>query len=73
MSDPSNLITVSVNVEITPASLQAVVENAKQSVGRDEKGVYRVDTAAWLGKVISDFLDRHNFESYAKNLNEKGA
>jgi hypothetical protein len=73
MPDTKDLITVSVNVDITPAALQAVVENAKQSVGRDEKGVYRVDTAAWLGKVISNFLDQHNFEAYAKNLNKKGA
>ncbi|MCU0599514.1 MAG: hypothetical protein MUE70_09700 [Desulfobacterales bacterium] len=67
----SNLITVSVNVDITPASLQAIVENAKMSVGRDEKGVYRVDTAAWLGNAISDFLKLHDFETYVKNIKPK--
>jgi len=71
MADTNNLITVSVNVDITPTSLQAVVENAKQSVGRDEKGIYRVDTAVWLGNVISDFLKLHDFETYAKNLRPK--
>ena len=68
MSDQNNLLTVSVNIDISPAALQAVVENAKRSVGRDEKGIYRVDTAAWLGKVISDFLRQQDFETYAKNL-----
>jgi hypothetical protein len=68
MPDTNDLITVSVNVDITLASLQAVVENAKHSTGPDEKGIYRVDTAAWLGKVISHFLDQHDFETYAKNL-----
>lgn len=68
MTDANNLITVNVNIDITPESLKAVVENAKKCVGRNEKGVYQVDTAAWLGKVISDFLNQNNFDSYAKNL-----
>ncbi len=68
MPDTTDLITVCVTIDITPASLQAVVENAKKTVRRNEKGAYQVDTAAWLGKVISDFLKLHDFESYAKNL-----
>jgi hypothetical protein len=68
MTASKELITVRVNVDITVSSLQAIVENAKKSVGRDEKGSYRVDTAAWAGKVISDFLNQHDFETYTKNL-----
>jgi hypothetical protein len=68
MSNTNDLITVRINVDITPASLQAIVENARKSVGRNEKGMYRINTAAWVGKVISDFLNQHDFETHAKNL-----
>jgi hypothetical protein len=68
MTASKEFITIRINVEITAASLQAIVENAKKVTGPNEKGFYRVDTAAWAGKVISDFLNNHDFEAYAKNL-----
>ena len=45
MNESRDMITVHVNVEITAASLQTIVENVKRIAGHDEKGVYRVDTA----------------------------
>jgi hypothetical protein len=68
MTSSNELITIRVNVDITAASLQAIVKNAKKQTGPDEKGVYRVDTADWTGKVISGFLRQHDFEKYATGL-----
>jgi len=61
-------IVVNANVEMTIRSLQAIVENAKQKAGRDEKGVYRVDTADKVSEMISRFLLEKNFEGYVENI-----
>jgi hypothetical protein len=68
MSESKETITVNVNVEITTASLQAIVQNAKKVEGRDEKGVYRIDTADKVSEMISNFILENDFESYAKNI-----
>ena len=62
-------VTIQVNIEIATVSLEAIVENAKKKVGRNEKGVYRVDTADKVSEIISRFLLENNFESYAKDMN----
>ena len=62
-------VTIQVNIEIATVSLEAIVENAKKKVGRNEKGVYRVDTADKVSEIISRFLLENNFESYAKDTN----
>jgi len=68
MNALKEIITVHVNIDLTAASLQAIVENAKKIAGHDAKGVYRVDTAEWVNKMISRFLFENDFESYAKNI-----
>jgi len=68
MSELKEIITVRVNIDLTAASLQAIVENAKKIAGHDEKGVYRVDTADWVNKMVSRFLLENDFESYTKNI-----
>ena len=68
MTDFKDMITVHVNVEITAASLQTIVENVKQLAGRDEKGVYRVDTADKVSEMISRFLFDKDFENYVKQI-----
>lgn len=68
MNDSKDMITVHVNVEITSASLQTIVENVKQLAGRDENGVYRVDTADKVSEMISRFLFDNDFEDYVKNI-----
>mgnify|MGYP001039595261 FL=1 len=68
MSESKETITVNVNVEMTTASLQAIVENAKKVEGRNEKGVYRIDTADKVSEMISNFILENDFESYAKNI-----
>lgn len=68
MTESKDTITVHINVDITIASLQTIVENVKHIVGHDEKGVYRVDTAAKVGEMISRFLQDKDFEEYVKKI-----
>ncbi len=68
MTKAKDAITVHVNVEITAVSLQTIVENVKHIAGRDEKGVYRVDTADKVSELISRFLRENDFEGYVKHI-----
>ncbi|MEA1968912.1 MAG: hypothetical protein U9N77_11930 [Thermodesulfobacteriota bacterium] len=68
MSDSKETMTINANIEITPKALQAVVANAKAVTGRDEKGVFRVDTADKVSEIISLFLQQKDFESFAKDI-----
>ena len=68
MDEVKQTIKVHANVEITLASLQAIVENAKAIAGKNEKGVYRVDTADKVAEMISRFLLEKDFESYVSNI-----
>jgi len=69
MKDGQEMITVQVNLNITVEALQTVVANAKKAVGKDDRGIYRVDTAECLGKVISQFLYDRDFEEFARDMN----
>jgi len=64
----TDTILVHANVEISTESLQAIVETAKLLAGRNEKGVYRVDTADAVSGMISKFLREKDFEAYVKDL-----
>ena len=66
MQDES--IRVNANIDLTPAALQAIVANAKAVAGADEKGIYRVDTADKVSEIISLFLHKMDFESFARNI-----
>jgi hypothetical protein len=68
MTQSKDMITVHVNIEITATSLQTIVENVKRFAGRDEKGVYRVDTADKVSEIISRFLQDKDFEGYVKRI-----
>jgi len=61
-------VLVHVNVEIAAAALQAVVQNAKQVAGRDQKGHYRVDTAEKVSEMITRFLAEKNFTAFAADM-----
>jgi hypothetical protein len=65
-SNPS--VRVHVNIEISAASLQAVVANTKRMAGADEKGRYRVDTADALAALITKFLREKDFDGYARDM-----
>jgi len=68
MTESKSTIAVRINVEMTPASLQAIVENAKKIAGTGDKGYYTVDTADKVGEMISRFLLEKDFESYVMNI-----
>ena len=68
MSDQNNLILVNANVNITVKSLQTIVSNAKKASGKDQKGIYRVDTADKVSDMISKFLLENDFETYVANI-----
>ncbi len=68
MGEPRETIKVHVNVEMTPESLKSIVENAKMIAGRDQKGVYRVDTADKVSEMITRFLLEKDFESFVANI-----
>ena len=60
-------VLIHVNIELTSAALEHIVQRAKQMTGRNQKGYYRVDTADVVNKMISHFLLEKDFESFAKN------
>ncbi|CAB5086716.1 hypothetical protein D3OALGA1CA_620 [Olavius algarvensis associated proteobacterium Delta 3] len=64
----SDTIVVHANVEISTASLQAIVETVKQIAGRNDKGVYRVDTADAVSNMISKFLRENDFDGYVQDV-----
>ncbi len=64
----TDTLVINVNVEIPATALQAIVANAKKIAGRDQKGIYRVDTADKVSQVISKFLLETDFETYAKDI-----
>jgi DNA repair protein RadC len=66
MPQSEDTIAVNVVVEMTTASLKAIVENAKRLSGRNEKGHYTVDTADKVSEMISRFLLEKNFEHFVK-------
>jgi hypothetical protein len=68
MNESKDIITVHVNIDITTVSLEAIVENAKKFVGKNEKGIYRIDTADKVSEMISNFLRENHFEEYAKDI-----
>lgn len=68
MPEHSPVVNVHVNIDLPAAALQAVVANAKEKVGPDEQGRYRVDTADVLSGLISRFLQENGFEAFAKDM-----
>lgn len=69
MTDSKDRLDVHVNVAVTGASLSAIVDNAKRIAGRDERGGYRVDTADKVGEMISLFLEKFDFDSFVRDIN----
>jgi len=68
MPQADNTIAVNAVVEMTPASLEAIVANARRLSGRNEKGHYTIDTADKVGEMISRFLLENDFERFVMNV-----
>lgn len=69
MTESEGTISIHVNVDITPSSISTIVENMKKIAGRDEKGIYRIDTADKVSEMISRFLQEKDFEGYVEDIN----
>ncbi len=67
MGTDAKTVVVRANVEMTVASLQAIVANAKAASRTDDKGLYRIDTADKVSEMISRFLLERDFESFVEN------
>jgi uncharacterized membrane protein len=63
-----DMVTVQVNLDIGVEALKSVVANAKAVAGKNDRGVYRVDTADKLGEMISKFLLKAGFQKFAQDL-----
>ena len=63
-----DMVTVQVNLDIGVEALKSVVANAKAVAGKNDRGVYRVDTADKLGEMISKFLLKADFQKFAQDL-----
>lgn len=68
MSSSNDRLDVHVNIEITAGALSAIVTHAKAMAGKDARGGYRIDTADLVGRMVSLFLDRHDFEGFVADL-----
>lgn len=68
MSPSQDTIAIHATIDINPATLQTIVQNAKKLSGTDEKGIYRVDTAEAVNRLISSFLIDRDFHDYVQNL-----
>ena len=68
MSESNPSVKVHVNIELSAASLQAVVAHSKKKAGKDENGRYRVDTADALADLISKFLRDKGFDEFARDM-----
>lgn len=69
MASADEMIRINATIDIPAAALQAVVNNAKQAAGKDEKGTYRVDTHEKLCEMISAFLSEKDFLAYVRDIN----
>lgn len=68
MTSNNNELSVHVNVKISAAALQSIVNHAKQLASRDANGTYRVDTADQVSMMITRFLNEKGFESYVQDI-----
>lgn len=68
MAKTEDMMTINATIDIPAAALQAVVENAKRMAGKDEKGVYRIDTHGKLCEMISAFLEEKDFLAYVQDI-----
>ena len=64
----SDTLSVHVNIQISASALQAIVANAKRTAPKSPDGTYRVDTADYVGTMVSRFLADRDFDSFVMNI-----
>lgn len=63
----NDLLSIHVNIHISPHALQAIVGHAKRLAKHCAQGIVPIDTADFVSAMISRFLAEKDFESYAKD------
>ena len=69
MPESGEKVTINVRLDMAVSTLTAIVENAKKIAGTDARGSYRVDPAERVNQLVSAFLKKHDFDRYAKDIN----
>jgi len=64
----SDKLSVHVNIKISANALQAIVANAKRTAPQSPDGTYRVDTADYVGTMVSRFLADRDFDSFVMDI-----
>jgi len=72
MTDATNTVRVNVTVAIAGETLQTIVQTAKNIVGQNEKGHYRIDTADLLEDLLSKFIAGRDFAGFAADPENYG-
>ena len=72
MTDQDNTMRVNVTIEISGETLNTIVQTAKEIVGRNEKGHYRIDTADLLEDLLSNFIRENGFKDYVADQSRYG-
>lgn len=67
--NPNDNLSVHVNIQISANALQAIVANAKRTATKSADGTCRVDTADYVGTMVSRFLAERDFESFVMDVN----
>lgn len=68
MSEYSPSVRVHVNIDLSAASIQAVVANSKKRAGANQEGRHQMDTADVLAALISKFLLENDFDAFVQNV-----
>lgn len=72
MSDNANTVRVNVTIDIAGETLQTIVQTAREMVGRNERGHYRIDTADLLEDLLSAFIAEKGFDGYVADKGNYG-
>ncbi len=72
MGNEGDTVRVNVTIDIEGEVLQTIVRTAKEIVGRNEKGHYRIDTADLLEDLITRFVAEKGFRDYVADSGNYG-
>lgn len=68
MSDNTETLLINANIVIPVEALKTIVAKAKEAVGADAKGIYRVDTSEAVNQIITKFLAERDFMDFISDL-----
>ncbi len=68
MTTQRDKIDINARIQIDSDTLQALVSNSKQTVGPDARGIYRIDTAEVVNRLITAFLEEKGFNTYIRDM-----